>query len=931
MRISQRAAASVIGALIVLSASRAEAQLNYSRIFALGEASGQVNAMLVWDEDGAGPNPAALFIGGGFTNVGGVPAARIARWDGTNWSALGIGIAGGDVHALAAYDDDGPGPNPERLIAAGSFISAGGNTVDRIARWNGTAWAALPGGGLNSQVNTLCVYQGQLYAGGFFTQANPSGLPVSATGLAQYNGFGWIGRSVGSTTVYALAVHDDGQGGGPQLYVGGTFSSVPGVTGGSRIARFNGAVFSAVGGGVSGTVNGGASGPRVTSLCVHNGQLYAGGAFANAGEATGVNSVARWDGTAWNGVGGGVVVTDATGARCMASYAPPGQSARLYVGGTFTAVGPGGSVAANRIAAFDGTSWSALGTGLNSLGPNTLGVYPASGAGSALQACGNITSAGGFPAVNMGRWDGTKWNTLGLGFKSTAAGAAIRVIRHPHNPALPTVPPASGAESAVRGDGPPTHYERSVVYVGGSAFSPGIALNSTAPTSTMCGFSPEAFPGPDPYAFLNPGDNNGTILDINLTEDDEVIGTGNFSMCNGQPAGGMCVWNPLSNTCRPFGLPGIVGGTGTGESLLKLPPSNTRPERFRIFTNAFEIGGLNAPWGSMYIPGPDFIEGSFLAFGEDEFPGPTDGPVTESEPRDGWYHLLQFCQSIAQPPENSGVQDKPAVVGGNYSNLQVGTRTVLGNAYVNFVSLATGAVFAPGQPPTGPCTALAWCPKSFADKTGFIVVAGGPTAIAGYNGTSWVVIGNAKNNGSDGLVGDIAFMNCDNDPEWEMIVGGTITNVLQNGVPVTTCRNLLRADATGLGTVAWSKITDPVTGVDGTDNTVWALEYAITVPPPPMTQALTHTMLVGGMFRSAGGYSAGRFTVIYGPTIAPACFADFNDDGVVNTADLTAFLGRFASPASSSDRAFRADFNRDGTVNTPDLVYFIGRFGQTCP
>lgn len=931
MRISQRAAASVIGALIVLSASRAEAQLNYSRTFALGEASGQVNAMLVWDEDGAGPNPAALFIGGGFTNVGGVPAARIARWDGTNWSALGIGITGGDVHALAAYDDDGPGPNSERLIAAGSFISAGGVTVDRIARWNGTAWAALPGGGLNSQVNTLCVYQGQLYAGGFFTQANPSGTPVSATGLAQYNGFGWIGRSVGSTTVYALAVHDDGQGGGPQLYVGGTFSSVPGVTGGSRIARFNGAVFSAVGGGVSGTVNGGASGPRVTSLCVHNGQLYAGGAFADAGTATGVNSVARWDGTSWNAVGGGVVVTDATGARCMASYAPPGQSARLYVGGTFTAVGTGGSVAANRIAAFDGTSWSALGTGLNSLGPNVLGVYPAGGAGSALQACGNITSAGGFPAVNMGRWDGTKWNTLGLGFKSTAAGAAIRVIRHPHNPALPTVPPASGAAASVRGDGPPTHYERSVVYVGGSAFSPGIALNSTAPTSTMCGFSPEAFPGPDPFAFLNPGDNNGTILDIELTDEDEVIGTGNFSTCNGQSAGGMCRWRPLTGECAPFGLPGIVGGTASGTAILPLPPSGGQAARFRIFTNAFEIGGLNAPWGASYVPGPNFIDGLFLQPTSDFFPAPSDGPVTEAREFDS-DDYLRYVQGKGPAPL-SLPDGRVVCAGGNYSELVASDplRSNVGNAYVNFVSLENNQVFAPGQPPTGPCTALAWCPKSFADKTGFIVVAGGPTAIAGYNGTSWVVIGNAKNNGLDGLVGDIAFMNCDADPEWEMIVGGTITHVLQNGVPVTTCRNLLRADATGLGTVAWSKITDPVTGVDGTDNTVWALEYSITVPPPPMAQALTHTMLVGGQFRSAGGWSAGRFTAIYGPTIAPACFADFNDDGVVNTADLTAFLGRFASPASSSDRAFRADFNRDGTVNTPDLVFFIGRFGQTCP
>src|SRR5689334_24518190 len=42
------------------------------------------NALLVSGSD--------LYVGGGFTNAGGVPASHIAKWDGSNWSALGGGL-----------------------------------------------------------------------------------------------------------------------------------------------------------------------------------------------------------------------------------------------------------------------------------------------------------------------------------------------------------------------------------------------------------------------------------------------------------------------------------------------------------------------------------------------------------------------------------------------------------------------------------------------------------------------------------------------------------------------------------------------------------------------------------------------------------------------------------------------------------------------
>jgi hypothetical protein len=71
------------------------------------EMDGTILSLAVFD-DGTGP---ALYAGGNFTIVEGVPARRIAKWDGSHWSALGSGTAtfGALVRALAVFDD-GSGP-----------------------------------------------------------------------------------------------------------------------------------------------------------------------------------------------------------------------------------------------------------------------------------------------------------------------------------------------------------------------------------------------------------------------------------------------------------------------------------------------------------------------------------------------------------------------------------------------------------------------------------------------------------------------------------------------------------------------------------------------------------------------------------------------------------------------------------------------------
>ncbi|MFM9957654.1 MAG: GC-type dockerin domain-anchored protein [Phycisphaerales bacterium] len=78
-------------------------------------------------------------------------------------------------------------------------------------------------------------------------------------------------------------------------------------------------------------------------------------------------------------------------------------------------------------------------------------------------------------------------------------------------------------------------------------------------------------------------------------------------------------------------------------------------------------------------------------------------------------------------------------------------------------------------------------------------------------------------------------------------------------------------------------------------------------------------------------WATGATRISLAPPPPPACRADFNTNGVVDTPDLVFFLGRFGQTAPLGSPAALADFNSNGAVDTPDLVFFLGRFGQPCP
>jgi hypothetical protein len=300
-----------------------------------------------------------LYMGGDFRSVGNVFATNIAKWNGTSWSPLGSGMGGATypyVWALTVSGSD--------LYAGGGFRTAGGSAAYYVAKWNGSGWSAL-GSGMDNEVRALAVSGTNLYVGGYFATAGGR----EARSIAKWNGSSW--SAVGSGTygqVDALAVS------GSDLYAGGSFTTVGGSPA-NYIAKWDGNSWSPLGSGM------GFPFARVYALAVSGGMLYAGGYFTTAG-GNPANNIAKWNGTSWSALGSGM--SGGPYSTHVSALAVLGGD--LYAGGSFT--NAGGSPA-NYIAKWDGSSWSALGSGMNGL------VYALAVSGSALYAGGGFTTAGG--------------------------------------------------------------------------------------------------------------------------------------------------------------------------------------------------------------------------------------------------------------------------------------------------------------------------------------------------------------------------------------------------------------------------------------------------------------------------------------------------------------------------------------------------------
>src|SRR6185369_4497101 len=169
-----------------------------------------------------------LYAGGAFTTAGGQAASHVAKWDQLSWSSVGSGV-NGEVRALTAVGTDLYAGGlfttavGGTVYAGGTFTTAGGVAALRIARWNGSAWSAL-GAGMNGTVHSLAAIGSSLYAGGFFTTAGG----VSADYIARWNESAWsaLGKGMDSGVYSLIAIGTDLYAGGDFTTAGGAAADI---------------------------------------------------------------------------------------------------------------------------------------------------------------------------------------------------------------------------------------------------------------------------------------------------------------------------------------------------------------------------------------------------------------------------------------------------------------------------------------------------------------------------------------------------------------------------------------------------------------------------------------------------------------------------------------------------------------------------------
>lgn len=208
-----------------------------------------------------------LTISGDFESVNGIPATRVASFDGNNWSAMGVPDFAQPFSHVVSHTD-------RLFLLNDSFLS----TWDTVQEWNGQEWFT-PTEFADIKASMMGSWQGQLVVQGQFSIQGQ----LFSQGLLRWDGKAWHPLAVGEPVVanFAEALGDE-------LVVGGLFSSLNGNAV-QNLAAWNEFRWREIGGAPDG---------QVTDGFVHAGQLFVFGNFSNIGDAA-VSRSARWDGSAW--------------------------------------------------------------------------------------------------------------------------------------------------------------------------------------------------------------------------------------------------------------------------------------------------------------------------------------------------------------------------------------------------------------------------------------------------------------------------------------------------------------------------------------------------------------------------------------------------------------------------------------------------------
>jgi hypothetical protein len=204
-----------------------------------------------------------------------------------------------------------------------------------------------------------------------------------------------------------MSVFDDGS--GPALYVGGVIAGAGGV-GANNIARWNGTSWSGVGGGLN---------DMVTALSVFDDgsgpALYAGGRFGSAGGMP-ATLVARWDGTSWSAPGGGMTASPSAEVDCLVAF-DDGSGPALHAGGIYVGAVDSGDSNLARWGCAKGGATFCFGDAAD---------CPCGNGGAPGRGCDNAQGTGGVELALVAQTTAPNGTTVtGTGFSTMGAPTAL--------------------------------------------------------------------------------------------------------------------------------------------------------------------------------------------------------------------------------------------------------------------------------------------------------------------------------------------------------------------------------------------------------------------------------------------------------------------------------------------------------------------------
>lgn len=285
------------------------------------------------------------------------------------------------------------------LAGIAPFLLGATGTASAQAAWSPDF--DLPGLGLTSKTRALGTFRNELIAG---TERGFASDDQRIDRIARFDGVRWrpLGKGVDGAVRAVLEWNGS-------LYVGGHFRVAGGMPA-SSIARWDGSRWHPVGAGFDGHVH---------ALAVYRGQLHAAGDFGKSGNQV-AERIASFDGQQWHPVGGGIHrVSYQPEVNCLLT-----ANGKLYAGGQFDRAG---TRSAAHVAAWDGTAWSALGTGINR-GQHAI-VMSLEAFGSRIVVGGAFHLAGQAAVNHIACWDGKSWRAMGPGFGNAVYPAWVSSLR----------------------------------------------------------------------------------------------------------------------------------------------------------------------------------------------------------------------------------------------------------------------------------------------------------------------------------------------------------------------------------------------------------------------------------------------------------------------------------------------------------------------